>query len=249
MPLYKRTTRSGNILEQEVYNIAPNTKKLRGAEPNPLNIRTDEEKEEYNRKQSLKRFIRIVNTNFNPTSYYVTLTFDDEHLPPDFKSARRVLDNYTRRLQYSFPNLVMVAVMGRGKRSERIHFHLIVSGVDKEAISNKWTQGKVVRVDQLRKHNIYNGVDHGQDYTALAIYLFNHWTKEQGGKRWKQTKTVQQPIKERPKMIRRRYSLDKPPITPKDYMLVEKKESEHYTGGYLYFKYVKIPDESPPLKE
>lgn len=246
MPRMKRVTVSGDVLEQEIFCVAPNTKNLKGAEPKPLTERTEEEKEEYNRKQSLKRFIRIVNTNFGPPAYYVTNTFDDEHLPQDFKGARRALDNYFRRLQYAFPDMVGVAVMGRGKRHGRIHIHCIISGVDEKTIREKWTQGAIVRAEHLRKHNFYDGVDHGRDYTALATYLFNHWTAEQGGgKRWRQTKTIQQPDKKKPTIPKRRYSVDKPPKTPKGYILVEKRESKHYMGGYLYFKYVKIPPPTP----
>lgn len=242
MPRMKRVTVSGAVLEQEIFNVAPNTKNLRGAAPKPAAERTEQEKEEYNLKQSLKRFIRIVNHNFNSKSYYVTLTFDDAHLPQDFKGVRRALDNYIRRLQYLFPHMIAVAVMGRGKRTKRFHLHCIIAGVDEKTICGKWSAGSVKRIEPLREHNYYNGVDHGQDFTALAIYLFDHWTEEQGkGKRWKQTKTVRQPERKRPTLPKRRYSMDKPPITPKGYMLVEKRESNHYLGGYLCFKYVKIP--------
>ena len=239
---YKRITRSGAVLEQEVYDIAPNTKNLQKWEPKPINVRTHDEKEEYNRKKSLKRFVRIVNTNFSPKSFYVTLTYDNKQLPEDITDAKRDLDNYMRRLRYLFPAMVAVAVTGRGKRSGRIHFHLIISGIDRETILQKWTQGSVKRAEPLRQHNYYNGIDHGADYTGLAIYLFNHWTEEQGGKRWKQTKTIQQPGRDKPQKIKRRYSLKKPPITPKGYMLVEKRKSAFYSSGYLYFKYVRIAD-------
>ena len=93
MPRMKRVTVSGAVLEQEIFNVAPNTKNVKGAVPKPLTERTAEEKEKYNLKQALKRFIRIVNHNFSPAAYYVTNTFDDAHLPQDFKAARRVLDN------------------------------------------------------------------------------------------------------------------------------------------------------------
>lgn len=248
MPLYMRKTRSGAVLEQEVYNIAPNTRNLRGAEPKPVNDRSDEEKETYNRKQSLKRFVRLVNTNFSHTAYYVTLTYDNEHLSTDFIAAKRDLDNYIRRLKYSFPDMVAIVVMGRGKKSGRIHFHLIISGVNPQAICQKWKRGQIKRVEPLREHNYYGGIDHGEDYTGLATYLFNHWTAEQGGKRWKQTKTVQQPNRDKPKQTKRRYGLDKPPRTPKGYTLVEKRGNLFYSSGYLYFKYVRIPDKQTAKK-
>ncbi len=77
MPRMKRVTVSGAVLEQEIFNVAPNTKNVKGAVPKPLTERTAEEKEKYNLKQALKRFIRIVNHNFSPTAFYVTNTFDN----------------------------------------------------------------------------------------------------------------------------------------------------------------------------
>ena len=245
MPRMKRVTVSGAVLEQEIFNVAPNTKNLRGAAPKPAAERTEQEKAEYNRKQSLKRCIRTINATFEPfgsKAFYTTHTFDDAHLPKDYSGVRRVRDNYIKRLQYEFPDAVIVAFMGRGRRTKRFHLHCIIAGVDEKTIREKWKHGKVMRIEPLREHNYYNGIDHGRDYTALATYLHGHWKEEQGkGKRWRQTKNVKQVERKRPTMPKRRYSLDKPPITPKGYMLVEKRESNHYLGGYLCFKYVKIP--------
>ena len=238
MPLFKRKTYSGAVLEQEVYIIAPNTKKLKRAEPKPPPNMTLEERQQYNDKQALRRFIRNINTNFGPWAFYVTLTFIDAMLPETFKEARQILNNYIRRLQYAAPELMAVAVMGRGRKSGRIHFHLIIAGADVKTITGKWTGGGVTRVDPLRAHNIYNGKDHGPDYTGLATYLFKHWTPEQGtGKRWRQTKGLQPPEKKKPQRIKRRYSEAKPPKAPKGYFLVESKGTKY---GYQYFKYVRL---------
>ena len=94
------------------------------------------------------------------------------------------------------------------------------------------------RIEQLREHNYYNNVDHGQDFTGLANYLFDHWTEDQGGHRWKGTKNLRKPQKDEVQEAKRNYSEDHPPITPKGYMLVETKATKY---GYLYFKYIKIP--------
>lgn len=246
MPLHKRRTYSGAVLEQEVYNVAANTKRLKKAEPKPPPFQTEEQRQRHIELASRRRFERIVNTNFDPRSFYATFTLDDEHLVDNFADAARILNNYTRRLQYACPDLAMVAVMGRGITTDRIHFHAIIKNADAQTISEKWTAGAVKRVDALREHNFYDGVDHGQDYTALARYLFSHWTPEQGGKRWKQTRNIEQPDKEKPQRVKRRYAIDRPPKPPKGYMLVESRKTEY---GYLYFKYVRMPDEAkPPTK-
>ena len=244
MPLFKRKTYSGVVLEQEIFNIAPNTKRLKKAEAKPPPEMTPEERQHYNDGQALRRFIRNINANFGPWAFYITLTFADDFLPATFKDARPILGNYIRRLQYAAPALEAVAVMGRGIKSGRIHFHLIVGGVDTATITDKWTMGAVKRVEPLRTHNIYNGKDHGTDYTGLATYLFKHWTPEQGtGKRWRQTKNLKPPEKKKPQRVKRRYSETKPPNAPKGYFLVESRGTKY---GYQYFKYVRSPDKSEP---
>jgi hypothetical protein len=241
----KRRTWSGVVLEQEVFWVADSTTRLDLAEPRPdPPPRTDEEKAEYNEKQSRKRFIRIVNNNFGPDAYYDTKTFDDEFYVDDFDWVKDVLNKYIRRLQKQNPKLKLVAVMGRGKRTGRIHVHMIISGVKRRHISNLWTWGRIKNIEHLREHNYYNRLDHGADYTALAVYLHDHWTPEQGkGKRWRQTMTIdpvnKKPNKEDATVCKRKYSPDKPPATPKGYMLVEARKKNEY--GCLYFKYVRIP--------
>ena len=49
--------------------------------------------------------------------------------------------------------------MGRGKTTHRIHFHILCDGVPKAELRRLWTFGEVVRIDHLREHNYYNGID------------------------------------------------------------------------------------------
>jgi len=115
---------------------------------------------------------------------------------------------------------------------------MVSDGLPQEFIESKWEFGSVLRIEHLREHNYYDGIDHGQDYTGLANYLFDHWTPEQGGHRWKQTRNARKPEREEAKEIKREYTEAKPPRAPKGYILVETKSTKY---GYLYFKYVLEP--------
>jgi len=90
--------------------------------------------------------------------------------------------------------------------------------------------------DHLREHVKYDGVDHGQDYTGLATYLFDHWTPEQGAKHWRGTKSLVKPDHEKPTPVLRHYSDTKPPKAPKGYVFVEGRTTQY---GFLYYKYVR----------
>lgn len=242
----KRRTFSGCVCEQEVYTVSDRMKDLSKAEPKRPRFKNEAEREQHYTNMARRKHARYFNENFSPTSFYSTLTFDDEHEIHDYKSAKKIRDNYRRVLLYHFPEAVIFLYIGKGKSTHRLHIHMVSEGVPKALITEKWIYGSIRRVDHLRQHNYYEGVDHGQDYTGLANYLFDHWTKEQGGHRWSMTKNVRKPEREKPKEVRpiqanvpkERYTMDRPPKAPEGYMLVEKKAT---TYGYLYFRYVKIP--------
>lgn len=242
MPNCKRVTRSGAVCEIECYTVSETVRDIGKSSPKPENIRTPEEKVRYNNHRSEKRFVRLVNTNFTSAAYYVTLTYDDEHLPKSYEEAQKKLDNYIRRLRYSNPHAKIVAVTGYGRSSGRLHHHLIIDFVSENDILSKWFFGKIAKVEHLRKNNYYNGVNHGEDFTALAIYMHKHTPSEHKGKRWKQTKNIQQPIQEKAKQVKRIYTPERPPQTPEGFELVEVKRCEFF-NGYICFKYVRIPCE------
>ena len=234
----RQKTTSGAVCEIEIYTVPENTRSIRNSEPKPENVRTPEEKERYNRHKSEKHFVRLVNANFTSGGYYVTLTYDNEHLPESYSEALKCIDNYTRRLKYSNPNARIISVTGYGVSSGRLHHHLIIENVSEADILNKWSCGTVSKAEQLRKHNYYNGTDHGEDFTALAVYLHKHAPAEYKGKRWKQTKSILQPVTEK-KEVKRAYSPNRPPKAPKGYVFIEAKTSEYYKSSYIYFKYVR----------
>lgn len=242
MRTIKRRTFSGCVCEQIVYNAPNNVRDIQSYEPRRPRFKTEEEKQKFLLAISRRLHARNVNANFGPTSLYSTLTFDDDHEVHTFTDAKRIRDNYMRVLKRRYPDAVIFMYVGRGKSTSRIHLHMLSEGVPKEFILEKWKQGSVCRVSNLRKHCFYDGVDHGQDYTGLANYLFNHWTPEVGGHRWKQTKNAKKPDTEAATEVKIRggYSEKRPPRPPKGYKLVETKATRY---GFLYFKYVvKVPD-------
>ena len=144
---------------------------------------------------------------------------------------------------YHFPGARILIYMGRGKGTHRIHFHMVSEGIPEEQIRKLWGMGEIVRIEHLREHNYYEGIDHGQDYTVLANYLFDHWTPEQGGHRWKKAGKLDKPDREPSTEVKRNYTENKPPRPPKGYILVESKATKY---GYLHYKYVRQPE--PPKK-
>ena len=224
----KKRTFSGVVCEQEVFTISDRVQDIRKAEPRQR-FKTPEEREQHRINISRKKHARYFNENFSPRSLYSTLTFDVEHECHEYRDVKRIRDLFVRRLKYAYPDAVIFIYVGRGKSTHRFHIHMVSDGIPKDFIEKKW---------HLREHNYYNGIDHGQDYTGLANYLFDHWTPEQGGHRWKQTRNAKKPDAEKPTEVKRNYSEAKPPRPPKGYIFVEAKSTKY---GYQYFKYVLEP--------
>lgn len=232
---------AGCVIEQYVYSV-PESSDIRVTGPRKPRFKTEEERAEHRRKSAWRDHARKINENFVGGGLYSTLTFDDAHEVHTFQEARRVRDNYFRRLVRACPGAVIFIYMGRGENTSRIHFHMISSGVPKEIIEGKWGQGDINRIEELREHNWYGPKgqkkDHGRDYTGLANYLIGHWTQEQGGHRYKCTRNARVPKPEKPKEVKRDYSAKNPPRAPKGYELVAVEGNQY---GYWWFKYVRKP--------
>lgn len=228
---------SGDVCEQIVFNVPDRVRDIKRAEPRPR-FKSEEERAQHRLGISRRNHARLFNANFGPSSLYSTLTLADDYEVHTFQEARRLRDNYVRRLKYHFPAVKLLIYMGRGKSTQRIHFHMVSDGIPEEQIGKLWGMGGIKRIEPLRAHNYYNGVDRGRDYTGLANYLFDHWTPEQGGHRWKQTSNLDKPEREPSTTVRRNYTENKPPRPPKGYIFVESKATKY---GYLYFKYVRKP--------
>ena len=236
MKRVKRAIYAGAVLEQLVYTVPDRQKKLKKLPR--ARFASDEERAAHRWGISRRHHARLVNENFNTESLYCTLTFDNNDEVYDFADAKRLRNNFVRRLQYYFPDARIIIYMGRGKHTHRIHFHMLSHGIPDEVIRKQWIYGNVIRIEHLRAHNTYNGIDYGADYTGLANYLFDHWMPEQGGHHYKATRNLDRPMKDEAKEVQRCYTEERPPAAPKGYKLVE---AEHTPYGFYYFKYVKEP--------
>lgn len=239
MKQLKRRIFAGTTLDQEVMPCTdPVSGDIKKAKPK-LRFKDDAERAKHRMDMARRHFIRVFNATFRAGDLYATLTFDDAHEVHTFAEARRIRDNYWRRLRRACPRAVMVIVMGRGKSTSRIHFHLVAQNVPEEVLKRAWTWGMVLEpVRVLRSHNTYENVDHGADFRGLATYLFNHWTPEQGGHYYKATRNVQQPDREKPTEAKRRYSPKRPPDAPKGYLYIGCDPTPY---GYVCYHYILDP--------
>lgn len=238
----KKRIFSGVVCEQEVYFVHSPFRKNPSVKREPrIRFKNEAERERHRTEISRRRHTRLFNENFTTASLYSTLTLDDANEVYSFEEMKKIRDLYIRRLRRAYPDAVIFAYIGKGKTTQRFHMHMVSNGIPEEAIIGKWTFGRIFRVEHLRENCRYKHADgqmydHGADYSGLANYLFDHWTPEQGGHRYKATRNARKPEEEEPVECKRWYSLEHPPVAPKGYELVDARSTDY--GFYLY-KYVR----------
>lgn len=132
----------GDYADVQIYPVFVDKKiKHRGKRAKP----TSETQERLNADNAARMLTRLLNTNFTPADYALHLTYKEQ--PQDADEAMRNVQNYLRRLRRLYTKrgitLKYVWVTEAGKKSGRIHHHLVISGgVDRNTIENMWGKGR-----------------------------------------------------------------------------------------------------------
>lgn len=99
-----------------------------------------------NDSYSRKYFEWLVQNNFTEKDYHITLTF--ANAPPNKETAKKLLDNYIRRLRrlYKKKGAVFKYIYvreGKINGRTRLHYHIIVSGngVSRDEVEGLWHEG------------------------------------------------------------------------------------------------------------
>lgn len=105
------------------------------------------------RTQTDRLELRLALFGYEGTMY--TLTYDNEHLPPDFPGVRRSLRAFLSRLRRANRNQPFDYVSAiEGKHGDhRYHVHLVLrdSEIDRETVRSLWRQGYVNNEPVLRQ--------------------------------------------------------------------------------------------------
>ena len=130
-----------------------------------------------NDKNARKYVERLINQNFGDRDIWLTLTYDDDHLPPDgdIDAAIKNMQNYIRRVNYQrkkrgLPNAKYVYVTEYNEDAEiRWHHHIVMDGaLDMDVVEGCWNQSSRNEVRRLQKDE--NGL------TGMSRYMVKEAT-------------------------------------------------------------------------
>ena len=176
--------KAGEQFEIEIY---PQFKSMDEVPEEGRRIKRDNSKAQrnLNDKNARKYVERLINRNFGDGDIWITLTYDDAHLPPDgdIDAAIKNMQNYIRRVNYQrkkrgLPNCKYVYVTEYNEGAEiRWHHHLVMDGaLDMDTVEKCWGQSSRNEVRRLQKDE--NGL------TGMSRYMVKEKKRIRSEKRW-----------------------------------------------------------------
>ncbi|NFL86825.1 hypothetical protein FDB24_11365 [Clostridium botulinum] len=182
-----KTITSGDIVESEIYPTWKNRNDMpRGKRKNKQRAA----QKNLNDKNTKKKIVRLVNTNFTNNDVMVTLTYDDKHLPNE-EEARKDIQNYIRKLRRyrrkeGLSELKYIYVIEFKKEEEkskkiRVHHHMIINKMDRDIIEKLWGKG-YANAKRLQSDEF--GLEGMARYIAKDL---------KGSRRWSASRNLKQP--------------------------------------------------------
>lgn len=149
------TIRAGRVVRQILYTPK---------DPNPNQPRrgisiSKEDKQRANLKTSYEKLLMLVCANFSPGDWWVTLSYDDDHLPrtreESKKPFRKFIRNFRkyRKVNKEVLKYVYCTQLTTRAGGIRLHHHMILrweDDSDKEQLYTLWEGGEIVYARKLK---------------------------------------------------------------------------------------------------
>lgn len=172
-----KTMRAGRLVRSVVYT-APSRKdpaQSRG----PRRRISSEAQARFNLRKSTDKLEMLLALNFPDGFWWVTLTYDNEHLPPNRDEARKLFKKYIRKIRAAWklkketPIYVYCTQEVLDDGSQRLHHHMVLSACDADdfdTIRSLWDYGRNLDVQWCADDS---------DITDKAIYM-THEPRDHG---------------------------------------------------------------------
>lgn len=176
--------------EQLEINIYPEFSKVSDLPPGSRTKRDNSRAQaNLNDKNAKKCVERLILMNFDDGDYWLTLTYDNEHLPgyDDWKQAQKNICNFFKRVNYrrkkrGLPNAKYIYITEYNpdsKDGHRWHHHVIMDrGIPMEELEQIWGKSSRNTLKTLQK----------DEYGLIGVSKYITKEKKKGMKRWSSSK-------------------------------------------------------------
>jgi len=192
-------------------------------------------------------------TNFCKNDWYITLTYDDAHLPGKRKAADKLVGKFLRQLKEARKKTGDVLKWIRsthelaGEDGRRLHHHIVLNAVneytDIEQIESLWTYGNV-HIQRIGQSEHYLN----EDFLELAMYLTGERNPDKtgttpGSRSWSGSHNLSKPIRESI-LVEETMTVEAPPGA----YILDTDERRNEYGTFKYIKYL-LPERRSTVKK
>ncbi len=236
MPYRKKKCRAGQTaIYRYCYSIRYNNGERREKKSKP----TTEAQRSVNVRKAAAECTRLLNANFGPEDYYLTLTYRVADRPDEEtmkRQIRKLLEKLRIIQRKDGRELRYVWSAEMGKRGAA-HIHIVVNHIDLQKVRDAWPYGYV----QAKP------LDRSGQYSKLAEYLVKYaertWASigKHIGRRYNPSRGLIRPKVESKIILGRREIPEEIPV-PKGWYLDKNtvKRGTHEITGYEYLEYILV---------
>ena len=154
---------------------------------------SSEAQQRVNARYSWEKLELMLAANFVPGDLVITLTFDEDHLPPDRKTAAARLKKFRSELtgirQAAGTELRMIWSLENKTDEGRWHAHAVIdaaTGDDFADILRYWPYGRNLEIRKLE-------ISKHRNYETLARYMCKERRERPGLRSWSYTRNCKHP--------------------------------------------------------
>lgn len=209
-------------------------------------------RQKLNFKAMWKQLQLLLCANFKRHDLWITLGFDDSHLPPNRKACKKIMARFMDRLRarrradgeelryvYAIHEL-------QDDGSRRYHFHMVINATsgraDYELIRSLWEWGDNIEISQLSDSEHY-GRD---DFMEIAQYMVRERNPDAdskviavGDKGYVGSRNLAKPVRES-QLVDDNVTITAPPGA----VILDRDERQNGYGCYTYISYL-LPEPRP----
>lgn len=170
MPYIKSICRAGKtkeIAKYHTWRYKPEEKRRK-----PKENKTTEVQQQINDRQTERKLTRIMNANFDNSSWYMTFSYKKENRPDieTLKKHKRILlSNLRKTYKNQGKELKYIETTEIGERGA-VHFHMVINDIDIREVKQLWSYGFVKAIP----------LDSSGQYRKLAAYFIKYFQKTRG---------------------------------------------------------------------
>lgn len=181
----RETCIAGAVIDVNIKFSSRNRPTTRAPKSNP----SREAVVKYNDRLATKKLTRLMNSNFNPGDWHITLTYEEIAAQEE---AAQEMKNFKRRLarKYKAEGKELKYIEVTEYDNHRIHHHMVVNYIDPTVIEQEWKRG----------HVRFSALDRKRNYKDLAEYFVKETSKTMRKddcmtkKHWSASRNLTRPI-------------------------------------------------------